>query len=246
MPMTATLWLYKGNPVEWFARDFDHPLYFEIYRDKELEAAEEGPALAQLLDLPPSSIVLDLPCGWGRLHSALKAKGFRVLGGDLSRLNLQRHHWESPSPLVRMDLRRLPFKDSCAYGVFCAFTSWGYFATDGENLEQLREFARVLKPSGVLLLDLAGRKHLEAAVHVHGNRWNDVDGRYRERVRWSTDGRRIFTERIMEGQRFRHDIWIPTHEEVLAFLSQAGFVIDETYGQIDGSPWHPQAERWIY
>ena len=77
--------------VQWFARDFDHPHYFEIYQDKVREAAEEGPALAALLELAPGSLVLDLPCGWGRLRPALEARGWRVVGGDLSPMNLARH-----------------------------------------------------------------------------------------------------------------------------------------------------------
>lgn len=143
--------------MDWFAWDFDRPAYFDIYADKAADAALEGPALAQLLGLPPGSQVLDLPCGWGRLHPFLRDRGLRVVGGDLSPMNLARHRQERPAPLARLDLRRLPFRDGCADGVFCAFTSWGYFATHEENLRQLQEFARVLRPGGVLLLDLVGR-----------------------------------------------------------------------------------------
>jgi hypothetical protein len=73
--------------MEWFERDFDHPAYFEIYREKEAEAAVEGPALAGLLALPRGSRVLDLPCGWGRLRPALEAAGHRGGGGGLSALD---------------------------------------------------------------------------------------------------------------------------------------------------------------
>lgn len=232
--------------MEWFARDFDHPLYFEIYRNMEKEAEEEGPALAALLNLPPQSLVLDLPCGWGRLQPALEHKGLRIVGGDLSHLNLIRHATEHPAPLVRLDFRALPFRDACAEGVFCAFTSWGYFATDRENLDQLKEFARVLKPRGVLLLDLIGRRFLEKAVEPLEGSWQWVDDGYRERVRWSPDRRRIWTDRIMDGERFRHDIWIPTEDEVLDFLFRAGFELDQAYGSLRGEPLSSESERWIF
>lgn len=232
--------------MEWFARDFDHPLYFQIYRSKEQEASEEGIGLAALLGLPAESFVLDLPCGWGRLQPALEAKGFRVIGGDLSALNLARHAVEYPAPLARMDLRSLPFRDACADGVFCAFTSWGYFATETENLRQLTEFSRVLKPSGVLLLDLIGRIFLENAVERAGSVWFQAEDGYRERVRWSLDRRRILTDRIMEGERFRHDIWIPTPAEVEDCLHRAGLVLEQTFGDLQGSPFRPGSERWIF
>lgn len=232
--------------MEWFERDFDHPAYFEIYEDKEAEADLEGPGLAGLLGLPRGSLVLDLPCGWGRLRPALAAAGWRVFGGDLSPMNLERHRRQFPGPTARLDLRRLPFRDQCADGVLCAYTSWGYFASAEENQHQLREFARVLKPGGVLLLDLAGREHCFRNLALVQDRWYDVDGRYRERVRPSPDGRRIRTERICRGTRFRHDIWLPTDAEARAALAAAGLSLDRAFGDLTGGPWSPDAERWIY
>jgi len=233
--------------MDWFAWDFDHPAYFDIYADKEADAGHEGPALAALLALPAGSRVLDLPCGWGRLHPHLAARGLAVVGGDLSPLNLRRHAEEHPAPLARLDLRALPFRTACADGVLCAFTSWGYFATEAENLTQLREFARVLRPGGALLLDLAGRPFLERVVARLRTRWRDYPDRaYRERVRWSPDRRRIWTERQCQGAAFRHDIWIPTDAEVRASLAEAGFEAPAAFGGLDGRPWDPGTERWIY
>ena len=232
--------------MDWFVRDFDHPLYFEIYRNKEQEAFDEGPALASLLGLPEGSLVLDLPCGWGRLQPALEQRGYRIIGGDLSQLNLQRHRAEFPGVVARLDFRNLPFKSGCADGVFCAYTSWGYFATDEENLRQLQEFARVLRPGGVLLLDLAGRHEIEQNAASAGSGWYRAEEGYRERVRWSPDGRRILVERIMDSERFRHDIWIPEDSEVRTFLLAAGFELDRAFGGLNGCSWEASAERWIY
>jgi len=240
--------------MDWFRRDFDHPAYFEIYRDKEAEARIEGPGLARLLGLPRGSRVLDLPCGWGRLRPALEAAGHQVVGGDLSMLNLRRHRQEFPGPCVRLDLRRLPFRDRCADGILCAYTSWGYFPSAGENLSQLQEFARVLAPGGVLVLDLAGRDRLWRDLRRAGPGWRDVGGRYRERVRPSADGRRVLADRIIQGTwdgvrravRFRHDIWVPSDPEVRSALETAGLCLDQAFGGVDGAPWSADAERWIY
>lgn len=235
--------------MEWFARDFDRPEYFDIYRNKEAEAFEEGPALAGLLGLPPGALVLDLPCGWGRLSPFLAARGHAVVGGDLSLRNLRRRAEEHPGPAVRLDLRRLPFRSACADAVLCAYTSWGYFATAEENQAQLDGFARLLKPGGVLLLDLVGRAFLENAIALAPSGWYEVEEggvRYRERVRWTEGRRRVLTERAYHGTRFRHDIWIPTHQEVCAALGAAGLRLGDAWGGLGGEPWAPLAERWIY
>ena len=233
--------------MEWFAWDFDHPAYFQIYADKAVDAATEGPALAALLNLPSGSRVLDLPCGWGRLHPHLRACGLEVTGGDLSALNLRRHAAEQPAPLARLDFRALPFRDGCADGVFCAYTSWGYFETEAENLRQLAEFARVLRPGGALLLDLAGRTFLRrAVVEVEGVWLEFPDEGYEERATWSPDARRIRTERRCQGQAFCHDIWIPTDAEIRGCLAEAGFSAPAAYGGLDGRAWTEEAERWIY
>jgi SAM-dependent methyltransferase len=233
--------------MDWFAWDFDHPAYFTIYADKTRDAAMEGPALTRLLDLPVGSRVLDLPCGWGRLHPYLLAKGLEITGGDLSRLNLAKHRVEHPSPLVRLDFRALPFRESCADGVFCAFTSWGYFASEGENLRQLTEFARVLRPGGVLLLDLTGRTFLVNAVaRVEGDWMDFAEEGYQERIKWSAGRRRLLVERHCEETNFCHDIWIPTDAEVHAALDAAGFFVAQAYGGLDGSAWEDGSERWIY
>jgi SAM-dependent methyltransferase len=233
--------------MEWFEWDFDHPEYFEIYANKEADAAEEGPALAKYLNVPHGSLVLDLPCGWGRLHPYWHRSGWRHVGGDLSPRNLAIHAEKHPSDLVRLDLRRLPFRDSIADAVMCAFTSWGYFLDDEDNLRQLQEYARVLKPGSPLLLDLAGRNHLEKSVSILEGYWYTVeDGDFRERARWTPDRKRIVTDRIRNRHHFRHNIWIPTDKEIRDVLALAGFEVDRRWGGLAGEPWDEISERWIY
>ena len=148
---------------------------------------------------------------------------------------------------MRLDFRALPFRTACADGVFCAYTSWGYFATEAENLRQLEEFTRVLRPGGVLLLDLAGRGYLQEVTADVDDVWLDFpEEGYQERVTWSSDDRRIITERICQGARFCHDIWIPTEAEVRGAFETCGLELEQVYGGLDGQPWTQSAERRIY
>ena len=104
----------------------------------------------------------------------------------------------------------------------------------------------MLRPGGVLLLDLAGRRVVERNVAEAPKGWYRADEGYRERVRWSPDGRRILAERILEGEHFRHDIWMPEDAEVRGCLDAAGFDLDQACGGLNGRPWEEGAERWIY
>ena len=63
-----------------------------------------------------------------------------------------------------------------------------------------------------------------------------MDGLYQERVRLNLDGRRFVTDRILLGERFRHDIWIPTDAEALAALEAAGLTVDKTFGASRARP----------
>src|SRR5699024_1650708 len=95
--------------------------------------------------------VLDLACGGGRHTAALRRRGYRALGVDLS-LVLLAH---SPSlPRVAVDMRRLPFSDRSFDWVLNFFTSFGYFDDEEENFRVLAEMARTLSPGGGFLLDL--------------------------------------------------------------------------------------------
>jgi SAM-dependent methyltransferase len=99
---------------------------------------------ALLADLPPGRI-LDAPCGEGHLAISLQAAGHRVVGGDLTPQRMA----HAGLPALGLDLNaRLPFRDGSFDGVV---------AIEGiEHLEDpyhlAREFSRVLRPDGLLIL----------------------------------------------------------------------------------------------
>src|SRR5207302_1217769 len=62
---------------------------------------QEAALIARMLDVPPGSELLDVPCGAGRLAIALAASGFRVTGVDLSPAFLDRARAADPAATVR-------------------------------------------------------------------------------------------------------------------------------------------------
>jgi SAM-dependent methyltransferase len=169
---------------EWFERWFGEE-YKRLYphRNNEqaalqvgalLQAAHAAWTLNASVDIrvvPGIRNILDVGCGAGRHLAALRKAGkagkvasqgsaletgVRTVGIDLSPVML-RDARAAGLPVARADMRRLPFADGVFDLVACFFTSFGYFATPGEDAEALAEFTRVLRPGGLLFLDLPNR-----------------------------------------------------------------------------------------
>ncbi|MCW1969325.1 MAG: class I SAM-dependent methyltransferase [Anaerolineae bacterium] len=117
------------------------------------------PALAQ-----PCKI-LDAGCGTGR---NLQMLDHNVTGIDYSRLALQFAKQRQPGKLANADVLHLPF----APATFDLVTSFEvlYHAAVADDVAALREFARVLKPNGHVLLRLPAHRwltsHHDRAVHT--------------------------------------------------------------------------------
>ena len=111
--------------------------------------------------------VLDVGIGTGRASIPLLAQGLRVTGVDSSQAMLDRCRQEAgaaPIELVRADLAELPFADASfdtlvSLNVLVHFPHW-------RNV--LREWARVLRPEGVMIFDVHALDHVEAVSRVHG------------------------------------------------------------------------------
>ena len=130
--------------------------YPEIYAHRD--DAEARRCLHLLPTLAPLGVggapVLDLGCGDGRHLNLLTGSGLNVLGLDLSAplLDLASKR-EEAAPLVRGDMRCLPFSDQSLGTVLSLFTAFGYFGSLKKNPIMVQEVARVLSPAGHWFLD---------------------------------------------------------------------------------------------
>jgi len=186
-----------SNPPDrdWYRRTFDeyYPLLY-AHRDQR----EARALLAHLADLASleGGRVLDLGCGAGRYLRALLARRVEPIGLDLSSPLLQRARAELPDvPLVRADMRCVPFRSASFRWVLLMFTSFGYFLTREEDARVLEEVARLLEPGGHLVLDYINtpylRRHLvpRSTRRVHGVRvrdwrWVDPGGEFLRKMTW--------------------------------------------------------------
>ncbi len=139
------------RPVAWYKEWFGEE-YLELYAHRDRGEAERHVDFVQARfggERPRA--VLDLACGAGRHTAALRQRGCRALGVDLSLTLLS----QSPElPRVAGDMRCLPFADATFDWVLNFFTSFGYFESERENFRVLEEMVRVMRPGGRFLIDL--------------------------------------------------------------------------------------------
>ncbi len=196
--------------VPWYEEAFRGD-YVRVYphRDDAAAAAEAGAWVGRLPGLAPGARALDLACGAGRHLRALRALGVRAAGADLSGELLDEATRRGAAPLVRAEMRALPFRAAAFDAVTCFFSSFGYFPSEEEDARVLREVARVLRVDGGFLLDLMdaetvrrtlvprSRRERDGVVVEEERRLVAAGGRVEKSVHLSgPDGERQWTESV--------------------------------------------------
>ena len=220
------------------------PDYFAIMRADDSSSAFEAERAIRLLALSSGQAVLDVACGFGRHAVELAARGVRVVGLDLSAYFLglatarsdERH---LTAHFVRGDMRLLPFHSAFDAAV-CLGGSFGQFMTEDEDLALLEETAKVLKPGGKFLLDVANRDGIlsrfigkdweqfeDGTVVLHERRWD------------SLRGRREGTDVVIgpDGKRREYEVSMRLYgaPEISSMLRRAGFEVLALYGSLAGA-----------
>ncbi len=230
---------------EWFGQD-----YLELYAHRDVEEAERHADFVEkvLVDGSGGSrprAVLDLASGAGRHTAALRARGYRTLGLDLSLTLLTQ---PPPLPRVAGDIRELPFADASFDWVLNFFTSFGYFDNERENFRVLEEIARVLTPGGRFLIDLFNRDRVIAGLVP--TETLELNGGVAEIERWFDQRTERVNKRIRiraggDERSFVESVRAYSEQEVTIGLRWAGLEHDQLYGDFDGTPFGPGSARLI-
>ncbi|HUQ18163.1 MAG TPA: class I SAM-dependent methyltransferase [Gemmatimonadaceae bacterium] len=147
---------------EWWESYFDSQYLLEYApvftpeRDRR-----EAARVIDVLGLPVGSRILDAPCGQGRHAHLLAEVGFQVDGIDYSKELIAVAKKRGTGPTLRYtraDMRKLPARWTSRFdAVINLFTSFGFFTNPSDDARVIGEFARVLKPGGILIWQGASR-----------------------------------------------------------------------------------------
>jgi SAM-dependent methyltransferase len=234
----------------WYERAFG-PWYLKLYAHRDREEASR--TLETLRPwLAGEGPVLDVACGAGRHLELLAGPDGAAFGLDRSRTLLAAAPGGIRDRLVHGDMRKLPFPDATFRAVLCLFTSFGYFETDEDHRDLLREFARVSRSGGRLVLDLANPPALrrglvtESTRHVEGHTVCE-----RRSLVPRDGGERVVKEVLirddsgLEVASFREEVALYDRDRLAELLEAAAWREVVLFGDYAGCLWTPEAPRLL-
>jgi D-alanine-D-alanine ligase len=212
--------LERHLPRDWW-RSLFNALYLKTDGDvveNEKNTENEVDLLIQAAVLDPDDHLLDLCCGQGRHCLELARRGFRHLTGiDSSRylIRLARRRARDAGvslPFLEGDARTFRLGEGSMDCVAVLGNSFGYFDQQEDDLSVLMAIRRVLRSSGLLVLDVTDGDWIRA--HFEPRSWEWIDKNHfvcRERS-LSADARRLVCREIV------------THAET-------GVIVDQFYAE---------------
>jgi len=226
-----------GRSKPWFVDLFDEDYLRTLPFLTPQATQSEAEFVIEAMNLAPGAQVLDVGCGYGRHAMELAARGFHVVGLDLSTPLLVRggeeaHRRGLTINFIRGDMRELDFENQfdAAYSLFSTF---GYF-DDETNKKTLQNIARALKPNGKVLIEILNRDYVIQDLPTRV--WWEGDGCVvLEEVELNYFSSRIQVNRSVvfdDGRQLEQEISVRAYSlhEVGKLMHAAGFRVLEVSG----------------
>lgn len=234
-------------PSDWWRQIFN-ALYLKTDGDVVMDEAltrSEVDSFIEFAKLQPKDRILDLCCGQGRHTLELAERGYTELQGlDRSHALIARARRTAKQRGVTVrfregDARRLPQRDSSLDVVMLLGNSFGYFETVEDDLRVLREIARVLVPSGRLLVDVTDGDFVKQTFEQRTWEWLDPKTFVCRERSLSADNQRLISREIithaergvLADQFYAERLY--SRPDLLDLLSRAGFVDPVIHTEMD-------------
>ena len=206
--------------------------------------------------LKTQGLILDLACGTGRHIIPLSKEGYDVVGLDISPnlLKIAKNR-VGDILVIRADMRHLPFRQEIFAAATSIDTSFGYLATEDEDLQSLKELRRTLKLNGALVIDVFNREQL---IRKYTDK-SSVNPKEREYHSFFLSQKRtidksgstlqdLWTARDKADGKIRvfmHRVRLYPHNVLQDLLKKADFRVEGVYGDYDGQKFSPESNRLI-
>jgi SAM-dependent methyltransferase len=232
----------------WFVEAF-RSAYLEVYPHRDLEEARRE--ARHLVELGVRGRVLDLCCGFGRHCAALRELGLEAFGLDLSRELLGRARVRTGGLEGRLlcgDARAIPLSDGCLDSVVSLFSSFGYFGEAGDR-SLLHEVWRVLRPGGILVLDLMNPPHVRSTLVPRS--MTERGGIAIEERRALVDENRSVQKEVLLRTRegtttsWREDVRMYEASELVPWFAEADLDLHASHGDFAGSELSAASPRQV-
>jgi SAM-dependent methyltransferase len=203
---------------------------------------DESRKAAGRAGVDPSTPVVELGVGTGRIAVPIASAGISVIGVDRSpgMVDVCRRRAEEAGVSGRLDLRvgdfrRPPVTERVAL-VMCPFRAYLHLPDDdGERVNALRAAHDLLVPGGRLAFDVFAPSPDDIA-ETHG-RWIEREPGIWERATWDDAARRLTLDVRGHGVETTLRLtWLPTAQWP-SLLERAGFEVDACYGWFDRRPY---------
>lgn len=208
--------------------------------------------IANVLNLPLASDMMDLYCGYGRHAIELAKMGYQVVGVDATPAFLEIARQKAAEENVNIafqssDMRKLDYLEQFD-AVINMFAAYGYF-TDEENLQVLELINKSLRPGGLFLIDLLNRDWM---AHNNINRyWRHPSGEYVLSYKvelqqgLATLKRQLMNQVTGEKKQYEFALRAYSLAEMTANLEHCGLKVVKTYGGFDERPYGMETPRMI-
>jgi ubiquinone/menaquinone biosynthesis C-methylase UbiE len=235
----------EDSQANWWIDYFDarYLLEYEPLFSPEGDRREVA-RLMEVLGLPSGARILDVPCGQGRHAHLLAEAGYNVDGLDYSMDLLAKARARGVGPTLRYtrgDMRRLPARWTGRFdAVLNLFTSFGFFAEPADDRRVVEEFARVLKPGGVVVW-CGGSRDGVVSRFLQRDWWQTRDGTLiaQERSFDSLSGvltvKTVWSGRRGQGTR-DHRIRLYTPTRLAELFADAGLIVEQAYDGMRDRP----------
>ncbi len=158
---------------------FWHEMAPAMFTEQRMQsAAGEVEDVIRLLNLAPSSSILDLACGPGRHAVEFARRGHRVTGVDRTGEYLRKAAERAARDSLQVEWVHQDMRTFARPGAFDAvvnlLTSFGYFCDAVDDRAVVQNVFASLKPGGRFLIDLMGKEVLARIFRPRD--WQELPG----------------------------------------------------------------------